>query len=328
MNIVVAGVVVRLLLVFWLSQYETAQHLTLTDIDYKVYSEAAQHILNGESPYQRHTYRYTPLLAQMLTVNQFGFSCGKYLFVLFDAIAMVLLAKIFRRGAAPVVWYALNPILIYITVRGSCESIGCCLMFLLALLQQRRRLFLVGVVYGFWVHLRVYPIIFALPFLLYFGRKEIKASAVFLAGCAIGFLPIVLYYYQQYRWEFLHETYLYHLTRTDNRHNLSAYFYWTYLTHGQPKNYLHELLKALPQLYLYCWIVARYYRNYRLVMFLLTAMFVIFNKVLTVQYYMWVFASFALVINASVYVQERRWRGLLHMFALWLLGVLTWVWTA
>lgn len=80
--------------------------------------------------------------------------------------------------------------------------------------------------------------------------------------------------------------------------------------------------------YLYCWIVAKYHHNPRLTMFLLTYIFVLFNKVLTVQYYMWVFASFALVINSSNYIQNRRWRGLLHLFSVWLLGVLTWVWTA
>jgi hypothetical protein len=63
-------------------------------------------------------------------------------------------------------------------------------------------------------------------------------------------------------------------------------------------------------------------------MFLMTYIFVLFNKVLTVQYYMWTFASLALIINASGYVQNRKWRGLLHMFSIWLLGVLTWVWTA
>jgi phosphatidylinositol glycan class M len=120
----------------------------LTDIDHKVYSDAAKKIVHGDSPYDRHTYRYTPLLAQLLAINKYRFSLGKYLFVLFDGLCLLLITAIFRNSIVPLLLYGLNPILIYITARGSCESISCFLMFLVMLLDLKNLVILAGVIYG------------------------------------------------------------------------------------------------------------------------------------------------------------------------------------
>ena len=53
-----------------------------TDIDYKVYTEGAYYLSIGKSPYDRHTYRYTPMLAILMLPNVYLFqSFGKVLFI-------------------------------------------------------------------------------------------------------------------------------------------------------------------------------------------------------------------------------------------------------
>lgn len=126
-----------------------------------------------------------------------------------------------------------------------------------------------ALLYGLAVHWRVYPIVFALPLLRHYAleaqqaqraqrarqprshaappagaglaaRARAAATAAFTGlaswrGAAFGalsgglFLGLGGILYRLYGWQFLHETYLYHASRTDPRHNFSPYFYPAYL---------------------------------------------------------------------------------------------------
>ena len=67
---------------------DSMSEVKFTDVDYRVFTDAARHIYKDGSPYDRHTYRYTPLLAWMLIPNvNVSPLFGKFLFCGFDIIA-------------------------------------------------------------------------------------------------------------------------------------------------------------------------------------------------------------------------------------------------
>ena len=66
-----------------------------TDIDYQVFTDGANYIYHGKSPYLRETYRYTPFLAFIMQPNVFlNNSFGKFVFILFDVFCGILILKI------------------------------------------------------------------------------------------------------------------------------------------------------------------------------------------------------------------------------------------
>ena len=70
----------------------TSTTVKFTDTDYDVFSDAATHVANGGSPYERKTYRYTPLAAYICLVNPWvhPLAC-KVIFCLVDIFLAYLL---------------------------------------------------------------------------------------------------------------------------------------------------------------------------------------------------------------------------------------------
>lgn len=74
----------RIALLAYASWVDAYCELKFTDIDYGVFSDAAELVVQGRSPYQRSTYRYTPFLAILLMPNIWLPVWGKCLFCLAD----------------------------------------------------------------------------------------------------------------------------------------------------------------------------------------------------------------------------------------------------
>ena len=63
-----------------------------TDIDFYVFTDAADYITAGGSPYDRHTYRYTPFLAELLSYMPKK-QIGRYLFCIADSICGYIICQ-------------------------------------------------------------------------------------------------------------------------------------------------------------------------------------------------------------------------------------------
>lgn len=152
-----------------------------TDVDYHVFSDAAMHLVEGRSPFLRPTYRYTPLLAFLLTLNHYLFySFGKVVFVCCDLCVGLLIHQILRlRGVQrskivfSVSLWLLNPLTATVSSRGNAESILAVLVLLTLYLVICKRIYLSAIFFGLAVHMKVFPVIYSLPLFLFIEEENV-----------------------------------------------------------------------------------------------------------------------------------------------------------
>lgn len=322
-----AGLAVRLLALALADWQDRTLRVKYTDIDYAVFTDAARFAWQGGSPYERATYRYSPLLALALMPNIWLHPLfGKVLFVGCDMLLGALLylaAPSESAGLHAACAWLFNPIAINMSTRGSAESLVCVAVQAAICAVQSRRALGAGVLLGLAVHLKLYPIIYVPAFALHLGRgthwlASFNASTVqvgrFVVGlcAALGCLTGLCWGW--YGAPFIEEAYAYHLWRRDTRHNFSAYFYSEYLLSGGPPVALAALASFVPQAILTLAFAMRFASTeLPLCLFVQTMSFVAFNKVCTAQYFIWFWACLPGVLVHST-LSAGQWIGLIALF--------------
>lgn len=76
-NMIVFALIIRLILIMLGCLIDNISDVKYTDVDYNVFTDASRLMWDGNSPYERDTYRYPPLLAFLLVPNIFFPSFGK-----------------------------------------------------------------------------------------------------------------------------------------------------------------------------------------------------------------------------------------------------------
>ncbi|XP_037071790.1 GPI mannosyltransferase 1-like [Pollicipes pollicipes] len=300
---VAAAFFIRLAFIAYGEYQDRVMLVPYTDVDYHVFTDAAQYVALGQSPYRRATYRYTPLLAWTLLPTTICRSFGKLLFSALDVVVGVLIHRLVlleghgRRVAvccAALWWY--NPLPITVCSRGNAESLVLCLVLYTLYLARRRLLLLAGAALGLAVHVKLYPAVLAPA--LYWSladgpglRRWLLPNGARLrlaGGALVTFMALTAGCWLLYGDEFLQEAYLYHLTRRDVRHNFSVFFYLLYLT-DELGHWALALVTFVPQVLLVLALAAKFHRPRHLLFcaFCQTYAFVTFNKVCTSQYFLW-----------------------------------------
>lgn len=316
-----ASILLRVVLFFYGLWQDANSPLKYTDIDYYVFTDASRFISTGHSPYDRETYRYTPLLAWFLlptTWSSTWFSFGKILFAVGDILAGWLLVLILRKDGKmsmeralkfSSIWL-LNPMVATISTRGSSEGLLGVMVIALLWAVLRKKIVIAGLLLGLGVHFKIYPFIYAPSIIWWLDDSQIPSKKGAKPGTRIfekltnffngpritltltslaTFLGLNVLMYSIYGFPFLQHTYLHHITRIDHRHNFSPYNTLLYLsssiTTTNPASWNLEKLAFIPQLFLSAiaipLILAK--KDLPSTMLAQTFAFVTFNKVCTSQ---------------------------------------------
>lgn len=316
-----------------------------TDIDYKVFTDAARHMVEGDSPYTRPTYRYTPLIAAFLIPNIILHNCwGKILFSIFDLAIGIVIRKIVSKSHPGLsnncsyLWLY-NPLSIVISTRGNADSVSCFLVLLTLLAHIQSKYILSAICLALSVHVRIYPIIYSLVYylsidrkgkysstteMIYYGLLPTSKKILFVVTFVFSLIAVTWPWYNLYGHQFLYESYLYHVHRFDVRHNFSVYFYFNYLLSSINKtSVIYSLVTTCPLIILLVFTSFTFSHKEDLTfcLFCLSFIIVAFNSVMTSQYFVW-FVAFLPLCYPFI---NLRFIEILNIVMIWLVPQIGWL---
>lgn len=347
------GFAARLIVILYGMFHDRWFNVPFTDVDYFVFSDAAQNVALGGSPYDRQTYRYPPLLAWILVPNVIYPIWGKILFSGFDVLVRystlftsrtnnfllqvsallyeVVRGQKFSKDVALKcsLFWLLNPVSIIISSRGNSDSLIAAVVLMALAAATGKRPALAGLLLGLAIHVRLYPIVFSLPIYLSFRTRTQSFSwlkllvpnkqQLVLVSCCVWFLVTsTAFCYYLYGDQYLNESILYHITRKDTRHNFSLFFYLLYLNPEQS-----GLLLFFPQALLLLVFSAAFHKTHDLPFCLFAQSFVVvtYNPVVTSQYWVWVLS----LLPTSLPRLKINLRTVVLLSGLWGLAQIAWL---
>ena len=134
---------------------------SVMDVDYWIFTDAAKYVyLKGESPYNRATYRYSPLVAYLFGPNIVWFEFMRYV-LLFGGLLMcanrayMCLLELSGDKVKSVLMIALSPFWIlqgHLSFRGSIDIILSILVYELIIRLKRGQYDTAAIIYGLITH--------------------------------------------------------------------------------------------------------------------------------------------------------------------------------
>ncbi|XP_017078842.1 GPI mannosyltransferase 1 [Drosophila eugracilis] len=92
---ILISALLRIALICYGQIHDSQSAVPYTDIDYKVVTDGARQVLLGDSPFARHTYRYSPIMAYLQTLNILLHPAwGKLLYATCDLLIATLIYRL------------------------------------------------------------------------------------------------------------------------------------------------------------------------------------------------------------------------------------------